>query len=313
MWRYLLRRLLATIPVAFGVMVFSFSMLHLTPGDPAVTIAGADAPRDAVEALREQLGLNRPVWGQFAAYLGQVVSADLGQSIVSNRPVGEEIRRVFGPTIQLVLAAMTWAMLVALALGIVAAVRRGSLLDQAVMAVGLMGLSLPIFWIGLMLIWWLSFQWSLFPISGWGGPIWTTRGFHHTVLPAVTLGATLVGPLARLTRAAVLEVLRQDYIRTARAKGLVERRVVVLHALRNAALPIVTLIGLQFGYLLGGAVVTETIFSWPGMGRTVVIAILSKDFPMVQGIVVTMALTFVTLNLLVDLFYAVLDPRIRYA
>jgi ABC-type dipeptide/oligopeptide/nickel transport system permease component len=175
-----------------------------------------------------------------------------------------------------------------------------------------MGLSLPIFWIGLMLIWALSFRWPLFPVSGWGGPIWTAGGVYFTALPAATLGVTLLGPLARMVRAAVLEVLRQDYVRTARAKGLAEWRVVYLHAMRNAALPVVTLVGLQFGYLLGGIVVTETIFSWPGMGRTVLHAILSKDFPMVQGIVFTMALTFVVVNLLVDLVYAALDPRIRY-
>jgi ABC-type dipeptide/oligopeptide/nickel transport system permease component len=301
------------VPVALGVVAFSFFMLHLTPGDPAVTIAGPDAPRDAVEALREELGLTRPVHVQFIAYLAKILSGNLGHSIVSKRPVGEEIRRVLGATLQLVAAAMAWAVTVAIVLGVTSAVRPGTLVDKAVMVLGLLGLSLPIFWVGLMLMWWLSFRWQLFPISGWGGPIWTADGLYHTVLPAATLGANLVGSLARMTRATVLEVLRQDYIRTARAKGLVPRRVVYTHALRNAALPIVTLVGLQFGYLLGGAVVTETVFSWPGMGRTVVRAILSKDFPLVQGIVLTMALSFVTVNLLVDLLYAALDPRIRYA
>ncbi|MBI4277728.1 MAG: ABC transporter permease, partial [Armatimonadetes bacterium] len=233
-------------------------------------------------------------------------------SIVSKKAVGEEIRRVLGATLQLVAAAMAWAVTVAIVLGVTSAVRPGTLVDKAVMVLGLLGLSLPIFWVGLMLIWWLAFRWQMFPISGWGGPIWTAEGFYYTVLPAVTLGANLVGSLARMTRAQVLEVLRQDYIRTALAKGLVQRRVLYTHALRNAALPIVTLVGLQFGYLLGGAVVTETVFSWPGMGRTVVRAILSKDFPLVQGIVLTMALSFVTINLLVDLLYAALDPRIRY-
>lgn len=313
MRRYVLRRLLVALPVMLGVMVLSFSMLHLTPGDPAVLIAGPDAPRDAVEALREQLGLNRPVWVQFGSYLSKVVSGDLGESLVSGKSVGEEIHRVFGPTLQLVVVAMAWAVTAALVLGVTAARFRGSFLDRVVTAAGLIGLSLPIFWVGLVLIWAFSFRWPLFPVSGWGGPLWTAQGLYFTLLPAVTLGATLIGPLARMTRATVLEVLQQDYVRTARAKGLVERRVVYVHVLRNAALPIVTLIGLQFGYLLGGVVVTETIFGWPGMGRTVVRAILAKDVPVVQGIVLTISLSFVLINLLVDLLYAVLDPRIRYA
>lgn len=313
MRRYILRRLLIALPVMFGVMVLSFSMLHLTPGDPAVLIAGPDAPRDAVEAIREQLGLDRPVWVQFGSYVAKAVSGDLGESLVSGKSVGEEIHRVFGPTLQLVVVAMAWAVTAALILGVTAARLRGGLLDRVVTAAGLVGLSLPIFWVGLVLIWAFSFRWPLFPVSGWGGPLWTTNGLYHTLLPAVTLGATLIGPLARMTRATVLEVLQQDYVRTARAKGLVEWRVVYVHVLRNAALPIVTLIGLQFGYLLGGVVVTETIFSWPGMGRSVVRAILAKDVPIVQGIVLTISLSFVIINLVVDLLYAVLDPRIRYA
>ncbi|MGH9650502.1 MAG: ABC transporter permease, partial [Terriglobales bacterium] len=225
MRRYVLRRLLVALPVMLGVMVLSFSMLHLTPGDPAVLIAGPDAPRDAVEALREQLGLNRPVWVQFGSYLSKVVSGDLGESLVSGKSVGEEIHRVFGPTLQLVVVAMAWAVTAALVLGVTAARFRGSFLDRVVTAAGLIGLSLPIFWVGLVLIWAFSFRWPLFPVSGWGGPLWTAQGLYFTLLPAVTLGATLIGPLARMTRATVLEVLLQDYVRTARAKGLVEWRV----------------------------------------------------------------------------------------
>lgn len=310
---YIVRRVLAAIPVVLGVMVLSFAMLHLAPGDPAVVVAGADAPPEAVEAIRRQLGLTRPVPVQFLGYLGQTVSGNFGHSLVSRKPVSEEIRRLLGPTLQLVVAALGFAVTAALVLGVASAVWRGTLLDRLATAAGVLGLSLPIFWVGLMLIWWLAFQWSLFPISGWGGPIWTARGFHYTILPALTLGATLIGPLARMTRATLLEVLGQEYIRTARAKGLAEPRVVYVHALRNAALPLITVVGLQFGYLLGGAVVTETIFGWPGMGRTAVLAILSRDFPIVQGIVVTVAVGFVAVNLLVDLLYAVFDPRIRYA
>ncbi len=309
---YIVRRVLAAIPVVLGVMVLSFAMLHLTPGDPAVVVAGADAPPEAVEAIRRQLGLTRPLPVQFLSYLGQAVSGNFGHSLVSRKPVSEEIRRLLGPTLQLVVAALGFAVAAALGLGVASAVWRGTLLDRLATAAGVLGLSLPIFWVGLMLIWWLAFQWALFPISGWGGPIWTARGFHYTILPALTLGATLIGPLARMTRATLLEVLRQEYIRTARAKGLAEPRVVYVHALGNAALPLITVIGLQFGYLLGGAVVTETIFGWPGMGRTAVLAILSRDFPIVQGIVVTVAVGFVAVNLVVDLLYAVFDPRIRY-
>jgi glutathione transport system permease protein len=310
---HVVRRLLAAVPVVLGVMVFSFAMLHLSPGDPAVMIAGADATPEAVAAIRQQLGLDRPLPVQFLAHLASVARGEFGHSLVSRKPVVEEIRRVFGPTLQLVVAALGFALTAALVLGVASAVWRGSLIDRAATVAGVLGLSLPVFWVGLMLIWWLSFRWDLFPISGWGGPIWTARGLHHTVLPALTLGATLVGPLARMTRATLLEVLQQEYIRTARAKGLAETRVVCGHALRNAALPLITVAGLQFGYLLGGAVVTETIFGWPGMGRTAVLAILARDVPLVQGIVITGALAFVVVNLLVDLLYAVFDPRIRYA
>lgn len=309
---HVVRRLIAALPVVLGVMIVSFLMLHLAPGDPAVVIAGADATPEAVAAVRAQLGLDRPLPERFLTYLRKVVRGDLGHSLVSRKPVAEEIRRVFGPTLQLVVAALGFALATALVLGVASAVWRGTLIDRIATVAGVLGLSLPIFWVGLMLIWWLSFQWALFPVSGWGGPIWTLRGLHHTALPALTLGATLVGPLARMTRATLLEVLRQDYVRTARAKGLGEARVVGVHALRNAALPIITVVGLQLGYLLGGAVVTETIFGWPGMGRTAVLAILARDFPLVQGIVITGALTFVAVNLLVDLLYVRFDPRLRY-
>lgn len=310
---HVVRRLIAVLPVVLGVMVFSFAMVHLVPGDPAVVIAGADATPEALAAIRDQLGLDRPLLVQFAGYLAQLARGDLGQSLVSRKSVAAEIARVFPPTLQLVAVAIAFALAASLTLGVASAVWRGSLLDRLVTATGVLGLSLPVFWVGLMLIWWLSFTWGIFPISGWGGPVWTLRGLHYTVLPALTLAATLIGPLARMTRATLLETLRQDYVRTARAKGLAEARVVYVHALRNAALPIITVVGLQFGYLLGGAVVTETIFGWPGMGRTAVLAILARDFPMVQGIVITGALAFVVVNLLVDLLYAVFDPRIRYS
>lgn len=306
------RRLILVIPVALGVMLLTFLLLHMTPGDPAQAIAGPDASPEVVEQIRQQLGLDRPLPAQFMGYLTRVLRGDLGDSIISRQSVAGEIQRVFAGTMELVIAAVLWSIPVAILIGTAAAVWRGTVIDKGLMALALMGLSIPIYWTGLILIWFLSFKLNLFPISGRGGPIWTLKGIHYLLLPALTLGTVLVGSTARLTRATMLEVLRNDFVRTARAKGVSQRIVLFKHALRNASLPIITLIGLQLGSLLGGAVVTETVFTWPGMGRMVVRAILSKDFPVVQGIVLVMALLFLTINLVVDLLYAVLDPRVRY-
>jgi ABC-type dipeptide/oligopeptide/nickel transport system permease component len=310
---YVARRVLLTVPVVLGTSILVFLILHLSPGDPATIVAGPTAPPDVVENIRTQLGLDQPVLVQYWRYLTHALRGDLGRSILSRRAVSDEVAGAFLNTFELVIAARIWSLLVAIPIGVVAAVKRRSIFDKLSMVAALLGLSLPIFWIGLMAIWLFAFTLGWLPVSGRGGPIWTLEGLRHLVLPALTLGGIQIPALARLTRSSVLEALTQDYVRTARAKGLAERLVVAKHALRNALLPVVTIVGLQFAGLLGGAVVTETIFSWPGLGRLAVTAILTRDFPLVQGTILVAAVTFVTINLLVDLVYAVLDPRIKYA
>lgn len=300
------------MPTILGASLLVFLILHLVPGDPATIIAGPTAPADVVENIRTQLGLDRPVLVQYGRYLAHALQGDLGRSLLTRREVSEEVAGAFLNTFELVIAARVWSLLIGIPVGVVAAVKRRSLFDKLSMVTALLGLSLPIFWIGLMAIWLFAVQLGWFPISGRGGPLWSLAGLHHLVLPALTLGGVQVPALARLTRSSILEALGQDYVRTARAKGLAERLVIAKHALRNALLPVVTVIGLQFASLLGGAVVTETIFSWPGLGRLAVTAILTRDFPLVQGTILVSAVTFVTINLLVDCLYAVLDPRIKY-
>lgn len=309
---YVLRRVLWTVPTVLGTSVLVFLILHLAPGDPAMIVAGPTAPPDVVENIRTQLGLDQPVLVQYWRYISNALRGDLGRSILTRRPVSEEVATAFLNTFELVIAARIWSLLVAIPIGVVAAVKRQSIFDKLSMVTALLGLSLPIFWIGLMAIWLFAFRLGWFPVSGRGGPMWSADGLRHLVLPALTLGGIQIPALARLTRSSVLEALGQDYVRTARAKGLAERLVVAKHALKNALLPVVTIVGLQFAALLGGAVVTETIFSWPGLGRLAVTAILTRDFPVVQGTILVAAVTFVTINLLVDLVYALLDPRIKY-
>jgi ABC-type dipeptide/oligopeptide/nickel transport system permease component len=304
--------LLLTVPTVLGTSLLVFLILHLVPGDPATIIAGPTAPADVVANIRAQLGLDQPVMVQYGRYLSHAVRGDLGRSILTRRQVSDEVWGAFLNTLELVIAARIWSLLVGIPIGVVAAVKRRSIFDKLSMVTALLGLSLPIFWIGLMAIWLFAVKLGWFPISGRGGPLWSTAGLQHLMLPALTLGGIQVPALARLTRSSILEALQQDYVRTARAKGLAERLVVAKHALKNAMLPVVTVIGLQFAGLLGGAVVTETIFSWPGLGRLAVTAILTRDFPVVQGTILVTALTFVTINLLVDCLYAVLDPRIKY-
>lgn len=309
---YVLRRVLLTVPTVLGTSVLVFLILHIAPGDPAMIVAGPTAPPDVVANIRTQLGLDQPVLVQYWRYISNALRGDLGRSILTRRSVSEEVATAFLNTFELVIAARIWSLLVAIPIGVVAAVKRQSIFDKLSMVTALLGLSLPIFWIGLMAIWLFAFQLGWFPVSGRGGPVWSADGLRHLVLPALTLGGIQIPALARLTRSSVLEALGQDYVRTARAKGLAERLVVAKHALKNALLPVVTVVGLQFATLLGGAVVTETIFSWPGLGRLAVTAILTRDFPVVQGTILVAALTFITINLLVDLVYALLDPRIKY-
>ena len=304
MWQYVLRRLGQALAVGFGVSFVVFSLLHLS-GDPVLLMVSSDAPPEMIEITRKELGLDRPLYEQFARYVGGALRGDLGISMRTNLPVMGMIRERLPATIELTLAAILLAALTALPAGIISAVKRGTLIDQVSMLGALAGQAIPIFWLALLMIMLFAVQWKWFPVYG-HGTIW------HLVLPAVSLSTIVVGRLARLVRSSMLEVLSQDYIRTARAKGLREFRVLYRHALKNAAIPIVTLLGLQFAQLLGGAVVTETIFAWPGVGRLVIEAIFNRDFPVVQGVVLIVSLIFVGINLLVDLSYAVLNPRIRY-
>jgi ABC-type dipeptide/oligopeptide/nickel transport system permease component len=313
MLRHTLERLLLAVPVLFGVLLVGFFLMQVVPTDPAIVRAGPTASMEVIEAIRQELGLNEPLWKQFFIYMGRLLQGDLGVSIINNVPVTQELGATIGPTLELMLASLVWAIPLGIAMGTVGAYYRGTFLDRIIMAVSVAGVSIPVFFLGLILIWFLGFQYQLLPFTGRPGPIWTWEGFKAVILPAITLGGVFVGPVARMTRSSVLDVLGADHVRTARAKGLPERTVVSRHALRNALVPVVTLIGLQIGFLLGGAVVTETVFSWPGIGRLAVGAILSSDLPMAQGTIIVLSLGFILVNLAVDVLYAVLDPRVRGA
>ena len=304
------RRLLVSLPVLVGILFLCFCLMQVAPADPALIIAGADASPEVVAAIRLDLGLDRPLMIQFAEYIGRVAQGDLGRSIISNKSVIEELEATIGPTTELMVGAMLLAVPLGLLLGTIAAVRRGTLLDLAIVALSVAGVSMPVFFVGLLLIQYVGYLWDLLPFTGRTGPIWD-GGLPSLILPCLTLGSVLIGPIARLTRTAVLEVLGADFVRTARAKGLRESAVVIHHALRNALIPVVTLVGLQAAFLLGGAVVTETMFSWPGVGRLAVGAIVSSDFPTAQGAIMILALAFLLINLSVDILYVVLDPRVQ--
>jgi ABC-type dipeptide/oligopeptide/nickel transport system permease component len=311
MARHAVQRLLMAVPVMFGVLLVGFLLMQVVPTDPAVVRAGPTATADVVAAIRRDLGLDEPLYVQFALYLWRLAQGDLGVSIINNVPVAQELRATIGPTLELMFASLIWSVPLGVAMGTVAAYYRGSLLDRIIMAFSVAGVSVPVFFVGLLLMWLVGFHWQLLPFTGRTGPLWTWEGIRGVILPAVTLGGVFVGPVARMTRTAVLDVLGAEHVRTARAKGLPERLVVLRHALRNALIPVVTLIGLQIGFLLGGAVVTEQVFSWPGVGRLSVGAITSSDLPMAQGTIIVLSLGFIVINLIVDLLYGVLDPRVR--
>lgn len=300
---FVLRRLLLAIPVLLGVIFTVMLTIELIPGDPVELMLGQNASQEAVAHLREFLGLDRPLLVRYGEYLGKLATGDLGRSIQQNRPVADELGEAWPATFQLTLAAMLLAAVVGVTAGIVSAVWPNSLFDAIARLVSLFGLSMPIFWIGLVLIVVFVLWLPWFPVGG-------TGSVAHLVLPAVTLALPSIAMVARMTRSSVLEVLREDYVRTARAKGMAERWVVVKHALRNAFIPILTLLGLQAGQLLGGAVLTETVFAWPGLGRLMVKAIFARDYVLLQGAVLVFALAFVVVNLLVDLSYGALDPRV---
>jgi ABC-type dipeptide/oligopeptide/nickel transport system permease component len=312
MARHIVHRLLILFPALLGVLFLCFCLLQVMPADPAMIIAGPDARKETVDAIRAELGLDRSIAVQFGGYIWRVLQGDLGRSIISNRMVSEELATTIGPTVELMLGAMLMAVPTGIALGTLAAVQRGRISDRVIMAFSVAGVSMPVFFIGLMLIQYVGFKWGMLPFIGRTGPVWA-GGLPNLILPALTLGSVLIGPIARLTRTAVLEVLGADFVRTARAKGLRERTVIIHHALRNALIPVITLIGLQAAFLLGGAVVTETMFAWPGVGLLAVGAIISSDFPTAQGAIMILALAFLLINLLVDVLYAVLDPRVQRA
>jgi peptide/nickel transport system permease protein len=303
--RYLIRRLMLTIPVLFGVATLVFSLIHLVPGDPVQAMLGESAAPQDIAELRGRLGLDRPLLVQYGAFLKGVTRGDLGASLRTNQTVTSAIAERLPATLELAFAAMSVAILISIPLGILAAVRAGTHVDHAATTLALVGISMPNFWLGPLLAILFSVTLGWLPVSGRGTPA-------HLVLPAITLGAPLAAVLARMTRASVIEELRELYVLAARARGVSRTRAVLRHAFRNSLIPIVTVLGLQFGAVLTGAVITETIFAWPGVGRLLIQSISFRDYPLVQGCILLIAITYVTMNLMTDLVYGFLDPRIRF-
>lgn len=303
--------MLSVVPILFGTSLVAFFLVRLIPGDPVVALLGLEANDTAIAALRAKLALDQPVTVQYVAWLGNILSGDFGRSIQGGREIFPLLLSALGPTAMLSIAALIISLLIAIPSGIVAATRRDTGADYAASFVALCGLSMPSFWLGILLILVFSIYVPILPASGYVSPLVDPLGFlSFLILPAVTLGAALAAATMRMTRATMLEVLRSDYVRTARAKGVPWRRVVWRHAFRNAQIPIVTLLGIQMGQLLGGVVVTETVFSWPGIGKLTVDAIFARDYPVVQGAVLLTAILFVFINLITDLIYTLIDPRV---
>ena len=303
---YLARRALDAVLVVLGVSLIIFVLIRLTPGDPVRSYLGETATEEQVQFYRQHLGLDQPLPIQYARFLQRAVAGDLGNSLFYHRPATDVVGEHLPATLLLSVAALLLSLAVAIPLGVLSAVRRDSVWDYLGMLVAMIGQSVPAFFLGLVLMLVFAVDWRLLPTSGYGT-------WQHLILPSVTLGAYIMGLLTRMVRSGMLEVLGDDYIRTARAKGLAERAVLYGHAFRNMAIPLVTVIGLQFGTLLGGAVVVETVFSWPGVGTTAVTAIGARDYSLVQAVVLLVSIFFVLINLAVDLLYALIDPRIRYA
>ncbi|SDR30671.1 glutathione transport system permease protein [Rhizobiales bacterium GAS113] len=299
-----MRRLAGTVIVLLAVSVFVFGFVRLLPGDPARLVAGPDATVEDVGAVRAEMGLEGSLWRQYAHYLGQTLRGDFGRSAKTRQPVVTEIGARFMPTLWLTLVAMGWSTLAGLVMGVISGVKRGQWQDQAVMALAVSGVSFPGFWLGLLLIDLFSVRLGWLPTGGYDD--W--RSF---ILPSITLGAGVAAVLARFTRSAYVEVAAEDYVRTARSKGVAERDVIWKHTLRNALIPVVTLIGLEFGFLLGGSIVVESVFSWPGLGRLLVDSVSFRDYPVIQAEILLFSTEFVLINLIVDLLYAVLNPEIR--
>ena len=304
MYKYILKRLVLLIPVMLGVTLLVFAIMYLTPGDPAQLILGESAPKEAVVALREKMGLNDPFFMQYFRFVKNALVGDFGKSYTTGREVFAEIFARFPNTVVLAVLGIFISILIGIPVGIISATRQYSLTDSFSMVLALLGVSMPVFWLGLMLILLFSVKLGIFPSGGFDG-------FKSVILPSIALGVGSAAIVTRMTRSSMLEVIRQDYIRTARAKGVAEKVVINKHALKNALIPIITVVGLQFGGLLGGAVLTESVFSWPGVGRLMVDAIRQKDTPTVLASVVFLAVVYSVVNLLVDLLYAFVDPRIK--
>lgn len=305
MFNYFLKRLLGLIPTLLIVAMIVFLFVHLLPGDPARIIAGPEADASVIELVREELGLNRSLWLQFVHYMGNIFQGDFGTSLVSKRPVTEEIASRFMPTLLLTLVSMTWATLFGLIIGIVAAVWRNRWPDTLSMIIAVSGISFPAFALGMLLMQVFSVELGWLPTVG-------ADSWQHYILPSLALGAGVAAVMARFTRASFVEVLQEDYIRTARAKGLSETRVIIRHGLRNAMIPVLTMMGLQFGFLLSGSIVIEKVFNWPGLGRLLVDSVEMRDYPVIQAEVLLFSLEFIVINLVVDLLYAAINPTIRY-
>ncbi len=309
MWNYIAKRLLLILVVIFGVTLVSFSAMYLAPGDPAEVIAfaryGQDLSAEQIEAVREAEGLDAPVYIQYLNWLEHVLHLDFGKSVISSDDILEEILLRLPATAELALASLFLSLIIAIPAGVLSSLKQNSLLDNACVFTSLLGVSIPNFWLGLLLIWFFALTLRMLPSFGYGS-------LENLVLPALTLGTSMAAVTTRLTRSSMLEVLKQEYIVAARAKGLDERTILIRHALKNALLPVLTFAGMQLGYLLGGTVIVETIFAWPGLGKLLVDSIFARDFALVQGCVLFIAILFSLSNLAVDILYAVLDPRIRY-
>jgi glutathione transport system permease protein len=305
MLTYIVKRLLGMIPTLILVAVMVFLFVHMLPGDPARLAAGPEADENAVQVVRHELGLDLPIPQQFARYASHMLQGDLGTSLRTRRPVSTEISDRFLPTLYLTLTSMVWSVIIGMVIGIVSAVWRNKWPDRLGMTFAVSGISFPAFALGMMLM-------QVFSVGlGWlptvGASTW-----QHYILPSITLGAAVAAVMARFTRASFVEVIQEDFVRTARAKGLNERTVIIKHALRNALIPVVTMMGLQFGFLLGGSIVVETVFNWPGLGRLLVDAVTQRDYPVIQGLVLLFSFEFILINLIVDVLYGAINPSIRY-
>ncbi|MEG7336790.1 glutathione ABC transporter permease GsiC [Bacillus subtilis] len=305
MIKYSIKRLLLMIPLLFIITVIVFMFVHMIPGDPARLIAGSDATIDEIKLVREKYGLDQPLYQQYISYMSNLFQGDLGTSIQAGRPVAEMLSERFMPTFWLTVVSMFWSLLFGIPIGLISAVKRNKWQDHITMVFAVSAISIPSFWLGLMLMQLFSVQLGWLPTGG-------IDSWKHYILPSITLGAGVAAIIARFTRSAVMDVLKNDYIRTSRAKGLHEYTVLMKHAFRNAMIPVVTMTGLQFGFMLSGSIITETLFSWPGLGRLLINSIVSRDYPVIQAELLLFSFEFLLINLIVDLLYGWLNPKVRY-